>query len=66
MVRSSAAATGADRLGPIFGFPNRVVHIYDRNDDRLVYDILTRDRPDLEELARLLLDALSTLPESGG
>ena len=49
----------AARFTPIFGFRNRVVHLYDRIDPQIVYRILTEDRPGLEELARLLLTACS-------
>lgn len=48
----------ADRFTPIFGFRNRVVHLYDRIDPAIVYRILTEERAHLEELARLLLAAL--------
>lgn len=46
------------RFGPIFGFRNRIVHLYDRVDDRIVYRILTEDRGDLDALAGLLVGAL--------
>lgn len=46
------------RFGPIFGFRNRIVHLYDRVDDRIVYRILTEDRGDLDALAGLLVAAL--------
>lgn len=46
------------RFTPIFGFRNRVVHLYDHIDPEIVYTILTEKRGDLEELARLLLAAL--------
>lgn len=46
------------RFGPMFAFRNRVVHLYDRVDPRIVYAILTDSRADLEELLGLLLDAL--------
>ena len=47
------------RFTPILGFRNRVVHLYDRIDPQIVFQILTRDRTDLEELARLLLATLA-------
>lgn len=47
------------RFGKIFGFPNRIVHLYDRVDDSIVFAILANDLGDLEELARLYLDMLS-------
>lgn len=49
----------AARFTPIFGFRNRVVHLYDRIDPAIVHRILTQERGDLEELARLLVAALS-------
>lgn len=48
----------AARYGRIFAFRNRIVHLYDRVDDAVVLEILGRDLGDLEELARLYLDAL--------
>jgi uncharacterized protein YutE (UPF0331/DUF86 family) len=36
----------------------RVVHLYDRIDPKIVFQILTQERSDLEELLRRLLDAL--------
>lgn len=52
----------ANRFGPLFGFRNRVVHVYDRIDPQIVYRILREERSDLNELLRLLLDT----PELGG
>jgi len=46
------------RFGPIFGFRNRVVHLYDRIDPEIVHRILTEQRGELRELADLLLSAL--------
>jgi uncharacterized protein YutE (UPF0331/DUF86 family) len=46
------------RFGPIFGFRNRIVHLYDRVDERIVFRILTEERSDLEDLAGLLVAAL--------
>jgi uncharacterized protein YutE (UPF0331/DUF86 family) len=48
------------RFGPIFGFRNRVVHLYDRIDPQIVFRILTEHRGDLEDLAKLLVRALSS------
>lgn len=50
------------RFGPMFAFRNRVVHLYDRVDPQIVYDILTQHRGDLAELLRLILDALPREP----
>jgi uncharacterized protein YutE (UPF0331/DUF86 family) len=47
-----------ERFGPIFGFRNRVVHLYDRIDPQIVFRILVDERADIEELLRLLLHAL--------
>ena len=49
------------RFRPILGFRNRVVHLYDRIDEKIVYRILTEERGDLEELLDLLLDAVERL-----
>ena len=43
------------RFRPIIGFRNRVVHLYDRIDERIVYRILTEERKDLVDLLELLL-----------
>jgi len=48
----------AQRFAPIVGFRNRIVHLYDRIDPQIVYAILTRNRADLAELARLLASTL--------
>jgi uncharacterized protein YutE (UPF0331/DUF86 family) len=48
----------AVRFRPIIGFGNRVVHLYDRIDERIVYRILTEERADIAELLELLLDIL--------
>lgn len=45
----------ARRCVPIVGFRNRVVHLYDRVDARVVYEVLTAHRRDLPELLDLLL-----------
>lgn len=52
-------AGAAARFTPIFGFRNRVVYLYDLIDPQIVYRILTEHRSDLDELARLLVAALS-------
>ena len=51
-------AGATERFAPVFGVRNRVVHLYDRIDPEVVFRILTTERPDLEELLRLLLAAL--------
>ncbi len=48
----------ATRFGRTFAFRNRIVHLYDRVDAAVVYAIVRDDLGDLEELARLYLDAL--------
>lgn len=45
----------AARCVAIVGFRNRVVHLYDRIDARIVYQVLTGNRRDLAELLDLLL-----------
>lgn len=52
--RKLPAGTAA-RCVPIVGFRNRVVHLYDRVDARIVYRVLTEHRRDLAELGDLLL-----------
>ncbi len=51
-------AGSVDRFGPIFGFRNRVVHLYDRIDDAIVYSVLKERTGDLQALAALYLVAL--------
>lgn len=46
------------RFRPIFGFRNRVVHLYDRIDETIVYRILTEERGDLAELLELFIEIL--------
>lgn len=48
----------AQRFTPVFGFSNRIVHLYDRIDPVIVFRVLTEERNDIEELAWLLLAAL--------
>lgn len=48
-------AGAADRFRPIFGFRNRVVHLYDRVDPQIVFAILRDHRADLEALLSLFL-----------
>jgi uncharacterized protein YutE (UPF0331/DUF86 family) len=52
-------AGAAARFGPIFAFRNRIVHLYDRIDDSVVYEIMSRNLGDLQELAAYYIDALS-------
>jgi uncharacterized protein YutE (UPF0331/DUF86 family) len=52
-------AGSTQRFAPMFAFRNRVVHLYDRVEPRIVYQILTENRGDLEVLLGLLLDAVS-------
>lgn len=46
------------RFASAFGFRNRVVHLYDRIEPRIVFDILVNERRDLAELSGLLLAIL--------
>ncbi|MBI4614322.1 MAG: DUF86 domain-containing protein [Planctomycetes bacterium] len=50
------------RFRPMFAFRNRVVHLYDRIDDRTVYEILVGGLEDLRSLLGILL----RLRESAG
>jgi uncharacterized protein YutE (UPF0331/DUF86 family) len=50
----------ARRAAPIVGFRNRVVHLYDRIDERRVYEILVEHRAELPELLDRLLAALES------
>lgn len=56
-------AGSAARFGKMFSFRNRVVHLYDRVDDAIVYEIVTRNLDDLKELAQLYVDALEAVAE---
>ena len=51
---------GAARFARLFAFRNRIVHLYDRVDEAVVYEIIVRHTADLEELARLYVVAEST------
>jgi uncharacterized protein YutE (UPF0331/DUF86 family) len=46
------------RFGRIFAFRNRIVDLYDRVDDEVVFEIVVRYVSDIEELARLFLTVL--------
>jgi len=48
-----------ERFGPIFGFRNRIVHMYDKVDPKIVYEILLDSRRDLGDLLRALLSIRS-------
>lgn len=52
-----------DRFGKMFGFRNRLVHLYDRVDEGFVFAILTQRLEDLDELARRYVDALERVSE---
>jgi uncharacterized protein YutE (UPF0331/DUF86 family) len=43
------------RMTAIIGFRNRVVHLYDRVDERIVYDIVAQHSGDLTDVLDLLL-----------
>jgi uncharacterized protein YutE (UPF0331/DUF86 family) len=51
----------AARFGRIFAFRNRIVHLYDRIDDDVIYAIVTAELGDLEELATRWIDLLATI-----
>jgi uncharacterized protein YutE (UPF0331/DUF86 family) len=46
------------------GFRNRVVHLYEQVDDRLVYGILRDDLPDFETLIGEIIPQLESEPNS--
>ncbi|MBI3272669.1 MAG: DUF86 domain-containing protein [Planctomycetes bacterium] len=48
-------AGSTTRFGPMFAFRNRVVHLYDRIDPRIVYRLLHEERSELRALLDLLL-----------
>ena len=50
------------RFAPIFGFRNRVVHLYDRIDPAIVFKVLTEHRSDIVDLAKMLTAALTAAP----
>ncbi|MBX3272791.1 MAG: DUF86 domain-containing protein [Sandaracinaceae bacterium] len=52
-------AGSAARFAPMFGFRNRIVHLYDRVEPRRVYEIVRAETGDLAELARLYAIALA-------
>ncbi|HUO85183.1 MAG TPA: DUF86 domain-containing protein [Thermoanaerobaculia bacterium] len=49
---------GPDRWGPIIGFRNRIVHLYDAIDPRIVYEALREGRGELLRLFEALLRVL--------
>lgn len=51
------AGTSA-RVAPIVGFRNRIVHLYDRIDERRVHEVLSQHRNDLPQLLHQLLGAV--------
>lgn len=58
--RAHALPAGATtKFGRIFGFRNRIVHLYDRVDDALVFDIVAHHLGDLEELGARLAALLA-------
>lgn len=48
----------AAKFGRMFAFRNRIVHVYDKVDDAVVFEVITNHLGDLEELARRYLDVL--------
>ena len=52
------SAGSAARFAPVIGFRNRIVHLYDRIDERRVYDILVHHRQDLAKMLDQLLSVL--------
>lgn len=45
----------------MFGFRNRIVHLYDRVEPRRVHEIVRHESGDLAALARLYTDVLLNL-----
>jgi uncharacterized protein YutE (UPF0331/DUF86 family) len=45
----------AARAAPIVGFRNRIVHLYDRVDERRVDEVLTQHRSDVPAIPDLVL-----------
>jgi uncharacterized protein YutE (UPF0331/DUF86 family) len=48
----------AQRFSAMFAFRNRIVHLYERIDAHRVYEILTTERADIEDLLAKLLQVL--------
>lgn len=49
----------AAQFGKMFAFRNRIVHLYDRVDEALVFEIVTRHLDDLGALASRYVDAIT-------
>lgn len=57
---AGALPPGAEtRFGPLFGFRNRLVHLYDRVDPEIVFRILTEARGDIAVLLDQLLEVIA-------
>lgn len=48
----------AAKFGRMFGFRNRIVHVYDKVDDAVVFEVVTKHLGDIEELARRYVEVL--------
>lgn len=69
LIRTLAAAglidgQAAENYERMVAFRNRVVHLYNRVDPTMVYEILQKHLPDLEELLRTLLGIIDQHPDS--
>jgi uncharacterized protein YutE (UPF0331/DUF86 family) len=56
------AAGSAARFGKVFAFRNRIVHLYDRVDDEVVFQVVRDHLADLEELGSCYADLLGGKP----
>jgi uncharacterized protein YutE (UPF0331/DUF86 family) len=57
-------AAAADDYIRMVGFRNRVVHLYNRIDPDLVYEILQKHIDDLERLRQILVDIILQHPDT--
>ncbi len=54
-------AGSTKRFAPMFGFRNRIVHLYDRVEPRRVHEIVHSETGELAQLARLYAELLARL-----
>ena len=63
MERAGYLAAGATlRFGRIFAFRNRIVHLYDRVDDEIVFGVVRDHLADLEELGGTYAELIAKAP----
>jgi uncharacterized protein YutE (UPF0331/DUF86 family) len=53
----------AERLGIMARYRNRMVHFYDEITDRELFEILTRELGDVEDVVTAILEWLSAHPD---